>query len=96
MRWTTKIKLARKSPEKGDERIIKRFAVFPVKCDNGETVWFESILDFQKWSNWRAMMPGVGPVGVVGWLTYKTLPIEKKWKYAELRVKVEGSQDVGR
>lgn len=40
MRWREKEKL---EPRIGDERVVTKFALFPIRCDNGEWAWLEKV-----------------------------------------------------
>ena len=44
MRWRTEIK---HKPYHGNQRVITRFALFPIKTDDGEVRWLERVAIMQ-------------------------------------------------
>jgi hypothetical protein len=44
MKWTTPV-----LPEEGDTRRRKKFAWFPIQCDDGTTRWLETITIEERW-----------------------------------------------
>lgn len=37
-------------PHGGDQRVIKKFALFPIKCTDGSWAWFETVHILQQYS----------------------------------------------
>lgn len=40
MRWTESIE---RKPYHGETRIVSKFAIFPIVCENGEAAWLEKV-----------------------------------------------------
>ena len=64
MRWKTK--------RLGDTRKKEIFALFPRKCDNGETVWLEKVWITQR-REW-----GIGFPQTFMWITTSAVSVTKK------------------
>ncbi len=71
--------MIRKSQSPGDTRIVRRFAFFPVRTDDGYDIWLRWHWQEQRWGTRTVSMEGdfVWMWSTVAWFAHKpTTPIE--------------------